>query len=567
MANVGTLNMQLLANASGFRAGLSSAGSALDQFRAKVQGVASGFQGQLAGLLGAGAGAGFLGWGVKLAADAETAQVAFSTMLGSATDAKRVLGELRQFAESTPFEFPELRDAARSLLAFGIDSRELVGTLRMIGDVSSGVGQPIKEIAELYGKARVQGRLFAEDINQFQGRGINVAAQFAQQLGVSESAVRKLVESGQVSFANLQQAFEAMTSSGGRFAGMMSAQSQTLAGRFSTLKDNVASLAMSFGEALLPAASNLVDMLSPLVQGFASLDASTRANVVQFAAFAAGTALTIVAIAQLVKAIQTIVAGLRAMAIGQAIVQALSGPKGWAALAGAALVAAGAVAVTAKLFDDTARAAAKDSAEAKQAADQAKAMTGDGIKKAAAAASEMADSLAKVKEQATEADDAAKRLADMMERGKQIAEQYRTPGEVLRDTASELSQLLGVGAIGAETFRRAMADAREKAAEARGEMQVIENMRKGPGGAFGVNTREGFSAIQESLRNADADRMLAARRAEMMGTGDAGAARPIEREALGEAKRQREALEEIQRSLAGEQRDTWEQIRFDVARF
>jgi hypothetical protein len=38
-------------------------------------------------------------------------------------------------------------------------------TLRRIGDVSAGVQAPISEIAELYGKARVQGRLFAEDIN------------------------------------------------------------------------------------------------------------------------------------------------------------------------------------------------------------------------------------------------------------------------------------------------------------------------------------------------------------------------------------------------------------------
>jgi hypothetical protein len=45
-------------------------------------------------------------------------------------------------------------------------------TLRRIGDVSAGVQAPVGEIVELYGKARVQGRLFAEDINQLTGRGI-----------------------------------------------------------------------------------------------------------------------------------------------------------------------------------------------------------------------------------------------------------------------------------------------------------------------------------------------------------------------------------------------------------
>jgi hypothetical protein len=38
--------------------------------------------------------------------------------------------------------------------------------LRRIGDVSAESQAPIHEIAELYGKARVQGRLFGEDLNE-----------------------------------------------------------------------------------------------------------------------------------------------------------------------------------------------------------------------------------------------------------------------------------------------------------------------------------------------------------------------------------------------------------------
>lgn len=63
------------------------------------------------GLIGAGiTGAGFVGWGAKLAADAEMAQVAFATMLQSGEKAKKLLSELKTFAIETPFEFPELRD-------------------------------------------------------------------------------------------------------------------------------------------------------------------------------------------------------------------------------------------------------------------------------------------------------------------------------------------------------------------------------------------------------------------------------------------------------------------------
>jgi hypothetical protein len=47
--------------------------------------------------------------------------------------------------------------------------------------------------------------------------------------------VKKLVESGQVGFPQIEQAFISMTSQGGKFAGMMEAQSKTASGLFSTL--------------------------------------------------------------------------------------------------------------------------------------------------------------------------------------------------------------------------------------------------------------------------------------------------------------------------------------------
>ncbi len=188
-------------------------------------------------LAAAGAGAVAVKRMLSLAASAEQAQVSFETLLGSADDAKRLLQDLGRFAAATPFQIEELRNASRSLAAFGVNAEEIVPTLRRLGDVSAGINQPIGEIAEIYGKARVQGRLFMEDINQLTGRGIPVIQELAKQFGVAESEVRELVSSGQVNFANLEQAFIDLTAEGAKFGGLMQAQSETLAGSFSTLKD------------------------------------------------------------------------------------------------------------------------------------------------------------------------------------------------------------------------------------------------------------------------------------------------------------------------------------------
>jgi tape measure domain-containing protein len=176
-------------------------------------------------------GAAAVGVGMKsvtAAANFEQTKVAFATLIGDAPKAEETLARLRELGAETPFEFPELADAGRKLIAFGESADSVPDTLRRIGDISAGVQAPINEIAELCGKARVQGRLFGEDINQLTGRGIPIIQELAKQFGVSDSQVKKLVETGKVGFPNIERAFIDMTSEGGKFAGMMAAQSTNL---------------------------------------------------------------------------------------------------------------------------------------------------------------------------------------------------------------------------------------------------------------------------------------------------------------------------------------------------
>ena len=71
------------------------------------------------------------------------------------------------------------------MIAFGEAADSVPDTLHRIGHISAGIQAPVNQIAELYGKARVQGRLFAEDINQPTGRGIPIIQELAKQFGIS----------------------------------------------------------------------------------------------------------------------------------------------------------------------------------------------------------------------------------------------------------------------------------------------------------------------------------------------------------------------------------------------
>ncbi len=61
--------------------------------------------------------------------------------------------------------------SAKQLIAFGVGAKDVVGTLRMLGDVAAGLNIPLSELTDVYGRNLVQGRLFSRDIYHrlFQG--------------------------------------------------------------------------------------------------------------------------------------------------------------------------------------------------------------------------------------------------------------------------------------------------------------------------------------------------------------------------------------------------------------
>lgn len=197
---------------------------------------------------------------VQLAAEAEQAQVAFRVLLKDEEKALDMLAELKAFSAATPFSFPEIRDAGRLLVAFGFSSREVSKQLEVMGNLAAGTNQPIGELAELIGKARVQNTIFSEDLNQLTGRGINVLDGLAAKFGVTTDKVKKLASESKITFEDLNDVLVEMATGSGTFAGLMEQQSQTLSGSFSTLKDNVASINQDIGQALLPTMKELVEV-------------------------------------------------------------------------------------------------------------------------------------------------------------------------------------------------------------------------------------------------------------------------------------------------------------------
>jgi tape measure protein len=178
-------------------------------------------------------------FGIKSAADFEQTRIGLENMLGSADKARSLLSDISDFAAETPFEFPELAQATRQLVAFGFTGEDAFKTMKQLGDVSAAVGAPINDLAYLMGTLRTQGRAFTVDIRQFAQRGVPIYEYLAKVLGKSETAISEMIETGKIGFPEVEKAFVAMTGEGGKFYKTMDKQSESLSGQFSTLKDNL----------------------------------------------------------------------------------------------------------------------------------------------------------------------------------------------------------------------------------------------------------------------------------------------------------------------------------------
>lgn len=171
-------------------------------------------------------------------AQMEQAQIGFSTMLGSAQRAKRFLDDVAAFAAKTPFEFPDLLDASKRMLAYGFAAEDVLPTMEAVGNATAAVGlgaQGIDRIILALGQMRAKGKVSGEEMRQLTETGIPAWEFLAEAMGKSTAEVMKLSERGLIPADQaIKMLVEGMNK---RFPSMMSQMENTWDGVTSTIRD------------------------------------------------------------------------------------------------------------------------------------------------------------------------------------------------------------------------------------------------------------------------------------------------------------------------------------------
>ncbi len=192
-------------------------------------------------------------------AEIEKQAKSLEVLTGSVDKAKNIIKELQDFGSVTPFTSSELIETAKRLKAFGVDTEKLVETTKRLGDVAGATGADLSGIATAYGQIQAKGKLQTEELLQLQERGVDLAGVLKKEYGLTGEEFSKALQKGQISAEAAEFALQKLTETGGLYAGGAIAQSDTLSGKFSTLQDNIDSLARRIGTVLSPAIKGIVD--------------------------------------------------------------------------------------------------------------------------------------------------------------------------------------------------------------------------------------------------------------------------------------------------------------------
>lgn len=203
--------------------------------------------------IGAVATSGFIAKSVQLYGQIEQSKIAFTTLLGSAQKAGAYLVQLKKFAASTPFEFVELQDQAKRLMAMGFQAKEVLPTLRILGDAVAalGGGAPMLDRVTLaISQMQAKGKVMAQEVNQLAENGIPAWEILSKAMHKPVAELMQMAEQGK-SIKSTIAVPALLAGLNQRFHGLMSKQSQTVLGLWSNFKDKLGFLMMDIGDEMV----------------------------------------------------------------------------------------------------------------------------------------------------------------------------------------------------------------------------------------------------------------------------------------------------------------------------
>ena len=287
--------------------GLKTFSTKLESIGSTITNIGQKFMG-LTALIGTG---GVLG--VKYNAQLEKYKTALKTLTGSEEEASKIMTQIQNDAAKTPFDVKSLTEANQLLLATGLSAEETRDIIFALGDAIAASGGGSDEFSRMaYNLQQVKnlGKASAVDIKQFGMAGIDIYGVLADYLNVSKEEAANMT----VTWEDLSGALKYASQEGGKYFGAMGAQSETLNGKITNLKDTFNRLVGALTESLIPTIKTILDKAIEFIEKFNSLDEETKKVITNTLLIVAAIGPVLLTLGKVITTISTIAGALSKVA-------------------------------------------------------------------------------------------------------------------------------------------------------------------------------------------------------------------------------------------------------------
>lgn len=268
--------------------------------------------------------------GVSYNAQLEQYRTMFTTLTGSAEEADRIISQLQEDAQKSPFDSSTLIEANQYLISAGInadDSRKDINNLANAIAATGGGNDELNRMAQNMQQIKNVGKATSADIKQFANAGINIYGLLATATGKTTEEVKDM----EITYEELSNAFALASQEGGIYYGAMEAQSQTLNGSLSSTKESIQMLLGEITEAAMPIIVKILEKVREVVDWLSSLDDGTKRTILIIGAVVAAIGPLLMVVGGIISAIGTAIS----------VIGALMSPIGLVVAAIAGLIAIG----------------------------------------------------------------------------------------------------------------------------------------------------------------------------------------------------------------------------------
>lgn len=184
---------------------------------------------------------------VDVRGEIESLEKSFEILAGK-TQGKKLFGDIKDFAVTTPMAMGDLAKGAQTLLSFNVAANDVMPIMRAIGDIAMGDAQKFNSLVLAFAQMQSTGKLMGQDLLQMINAGFNPLSVISEQTGKSIGTLKEEMAAGSISADMITKAFMDATSEGGKFNGMLEAQSKGIKGSISNLEGAIEDMFNKIGE-------------------------------------------------------------------------------------------------------------------------------------------------------------------------------------------------------------------------------------------------------------------------------------------------------------------------------